>query len=484
MRTAAVVGSQAPRIHVVPPYVSSAGEEALEVAEVAGLYLDPWEKLVISDALGETPAGRWAAYRVGLVAPRQNGKGSILEARELAGLFAFGERLIVHSAHEQATASEHFNRLLALMEGVPEFDQRILKVVRGKGSEAIKLRDGFRIFFKTRTGGGGRGFTGNLVVFDEAMILAAAFMAALVPTMAAVSITGDPQLWFAGSAVDQLKTPHGVEFARVRADALAGKERLAYFDWSAPGDDPAGVPAEVLDDPDVWAMANPGLGIRISAQYIADERNALGSREFAVERLGIGDWPSPDELSGRLFMPGVWVALTDASSSALDPVCFAVDVSPDRSSAAISVGGRRSDGRWHTEVVDHRRGTEWVVPRTVALTRRHKHVGPVVDGVGPAAALVPEFAEAGVEVRMAKTQEYVQACGQFYDHVTRGTLRHLGTDELATAVDGASRRPLGDAWALSRKDSQADITPLVSAVLARWGAETLPLAVDVAANIH
>ena len=77
----------------------------------------------------------------------------------------------------------------------------------------------------------------------------------------------------------------------------------------------------------------------------------------------------------------------------------------------------------------------------------------------------------------------MQACGQFYDAVMRGTLRHLGTDELSVAADGAARRPLGDAWALSRKDSGADITPLVSAVLARWGAETIALEVDAAQNI-
>jgi hypothetical protein len=81
----AVVGAQAPRIHHVPPYVSSAGQQAIEIAEIAGLYLDPWEKLVIGDALGETADGRWAAYRVGLEVPRQNGKGSVLEAGSSRG---------------------------------------------------------------------------------------------------------------------------------------------------------------------------------------------------------------------------------------------------------------------------------------------------------------------------------------------------------------------------------------------------------------
>ena len=474
MSSAVAVGQQTPRIHVRPEYVSSAGPEAIEVAEVAGLHLDPWQRLVLTDALGETGAGRWAAYRVGLEVARQNGKGGVLEARELAGLFAFGERLIIHSAHEQATATEHFNRILALMEGVPEFDRRILKAVRGKGQEAIVLRDGYRIFFKTRTGGGGRGFTGDLVVFDEAMILAAAFMAALVPTMAARSMVGDPQLWFVGSAVDQQKTEHGVEFARVRADALKAVERLAYFGWSAPYDSPDQVPVDALDDPGVWAMGNPGMGIRISPEYIADERRALGPREFAVERLGVGDWPDPAELAGRLFAPGAWASLCDRRSQAQDPVVFTFDSAPDQNWSSIGVAGHRRDGLGHVEIVAHDAGTDWVPERVAALVERHKPLAVLCDEKGPAAALVPALVDLGVKVKLTNTSELVQACGMFLRAVKNGTLRHLGTDELTNAVEGAARRPLGDAWAWSRKNSTVDISPLVSVTLALWGLSTQP----------
>ncbi len=89
-------GAQRPRVCWVPPYRSSTGEEALEVCALAGLHLDPWQAYVLREALGERPDGQWAAREVGLVVPRQCGKGAILEARELAGLFVLDERLIVH----------------------------------------------------------------------------------------------------------------------------------------------------------------------------------------------------------------------------------------------------------------------------------------------------------------------------------------------------------------------------------------------------
>ena len=51
--TADVRGVQEPRLRHVPEYVASAGLEAVELCRMAGLALDPWEELVLVDALGE-----------------------------------------------------------------------------------------------------------------------------------------------------------------------------------------------------------------------------------------------------------------------------------------------------------------------------------------------------------------------------------------------------------------------------------------------
>jgi hypothetical protein len=85
----------------VPPAVSAAqGEDALELAESAGLVLDDWEAWVLVNSMATMPGGRWSSFEVGLLVPRQNGKNAILEARELAGLFLLDELLLIHTAHE------------------------------------------------------------------------------------------------------------------------------------------------------------------------------------------------------------------------------------------------------------------------------------------------------------------------------------------------------------------------------------------------
>jgi hypothetical protein len=85
-------------------------------------------------------------------------------------------------------------------------------------------------------------------------------------------------------------------------------------------------------------------------------------------------------------------------------------------------------------------------------------------------------------VQFATAGEYARACGMFFDAVDQDALRHLGTDELAAAVDGARKRHLSEAWAWSHKESESDITSLEAVTLALWGLETEDV-VDLAQNV-
>lgn len=467
------LGDQEPRLSHVPEYVSTSGAEAIEVAELAGLFLDEWQQLVLSHSLGERLDGKWAAQSVGLVVPRQNGKGSILEARELAGLFLVGERLIIHSAHEQATASEQFRRLLDLIESVPEFDRRVLKAPKGKGNEAIELRGGQRIFFKTRTSGAGRGFTADCLIYDEAMILPEAFVAAVSPTLAARSLATETgvQTWYAGSAVDQQSNEHGIVFARVRQRGIDGDPRLAFFEWSCDYPDPNRVPVEAVRDRRMWAQANPSLGIRISEEHVEGEIGELGLRGFAVERLSVGDWPDPTQEAERVISIAAWNGLADRQSAISGPGVLSFDVAPDSTSATIAGAGYRPDRLLHVGVIDRERGTTWLAPRLAELVRQLRPIAVVADSAGSVAPLLPEIERHGVKVILTSPKEYAQACGMIANAVRNEALRHPGTPELLAAVSDCKTKPLADAWKWDRR-SGADISPLVAASLAVWGVET------------
>lgn len=425
-------------------------------------------------ALREQPDGRWAAKEFGLEVARQNGKGELIEGREALGLFYLDERKLIHSAHEFATASEALDRMDDRIGQNPQLKHRVKSVKRSHGEEGVYLKDGRKLLYKTRTKGGGRGFGADFLGLDEAMFIAEAFLAALMPV---ISARPNPQMWYMGSAVDQEKMEHGVVFARLRERALEGNApRMAYLGWSPAYDSkrrwetPEDVPSAAAADPHVIAHANPALGIRIDLDHIIEtEREAMDHRTFCVERLGVGDWPHVDAADAQGIPKETWVALTDSGSRPVDPVCFAFDVKPDRSKAAIGVAGRRADGLYHVEVVDHRAGTGWVADRLVELVEKHGPVSVRVDERGPAAALISQVTKAGVALETMNGQEYARACATMYDACDQGTVRHLGTPELQAAVTGASTRPLGDSWAWSRKTSGVDISPLVACTLALWG---------------
>lgn len=467
--TAAPPAARPPRVRKVPAYATSAGAEAVDLAASAGLLLDDWQADTLTDALGERPDGTWSAFEVGLIVPRQNGKGAVIEARELAGLFLFGERLILHSAHEFKTAQEAFRRLLGLVEGTDDLRRRVSRIRTSHGEEGIELFGGQRLRFVARSTGSGRGFTGDCVILDEAYALTAEEMAALLPTMSA---RPNPQLWYTSTPP---KDPAAMLTSLRSRGASADEGRLAYFEYGAEGP----VDAIDLDDRRLWADTNPALGIRISEEFVANERDALKAAvaEFARERLGV--WPPSVDGEWQVITEAAWSARADPESTLVDPVALAVDVTPDRSWAVIGAAGAREDGSLGVEVIDHRRGTGWVGTRMKTLTERWKPCAVVVDAGGPAGSLLADLEKAlrrGMEVTKPSAREAGQACGALWDGLCGDTptVWHLDQAPLNTAVAGARKRPLGDAWAWDRRSVSVDISPLVAVTLAAWGYATRP----------
>lgn len=445
--------SAPPRLLVRPPAASNAAAEAVELARSAGLVLDPWQELVLEAGLGERPDGKWSALEVGVIVPRQNGKGSILEARELAGLFLFGETLILHSAHEFKTAQEAFRRVLFLVENTPDLDRQVLRVRTSHGEEGIELRNGARLRFVARSGGSARGFSGDLVILDESYRLPAAAIAALFPTLSA---RPNPQVWYTTSSPPNVdEASEHIRRTRARAES-DDPGRLAWAEWSCP-------PEVDPDDPAAWAAANPALGLRIEEEFVATERSTYPEETFLVERLGV--WLTSSTASK---IPAIkWAAREDRSAAAGGDVAFALDMPPDRSTVSVAVADREV-----VELVDQV-SPETAVARAQELADRWAPLGFVIDAAGPAASLVPDLEAAGLRVHVTTARELTSACGRVYDAVLAGELRHRGQPLLNVAVDAAGTRKLGDAWAWSRSSSTVDISPLVAVTLALHGAHVL-----------
>lgn len=464
---AQLMGSQTPRIDVTPLYFTSAGDDAVDLAAVAGLHLDPWQQHVLRGALGERVDGRWKAFEVGLIVPRQNGKGSILEARELAGMFLFGERLILHSAHLFGTAVEHQQRLESLIRGseLVEYMQgyagdpqgKMSGIKTGNSGMSLTTASGNRVLFKARSRGSARGFTADLVVFDEAYDLPRSVQASMLPTLASKSLNESPQIWYASSA--GMPDSEVLKSLRDRALSPAEETKLAFYEWSTVEDaDPA--------DPANWALANPALGRRISAEYVDSERRAMSDEHFKRERLGI--WSKVG--SSSAIPADFWAQCLDSESRSGVDVAFGVDVTPLRDVATIAAASMRPDGTVHVEVIDRRAGTEWVPGRLEELRRKWEPVATVYTAAGQTSEVVAKQPRLRRHLTALDHRTYSQACGAFYEALGRGGVRHTGQDELDTAVQ-ACRRSKGSSelWYWTRDDRSQDISPLVAVTLAHHG---------------
>jgi hypothetical protein len=331
-----------------------------------------------------------------------------------------------------------------------------------RGAESIELKNGKRLRFIARSGGSGRGFSADLVILDEAYELGDAAMAALLPTLSA---RPNPQIWYTSTA----GKPTSVQLGRVRERGLRGDDpSLAFFEWSvdAGNYDPG--------DPLCWAQANPGLGIRISPEYIERERAALAPDEFARERLGVGTYPA--DLAGWSVIPAdAWLNLADEDSQITGVPSFAVAVDgKDGRHGAIGVAGYRGDGLLHVELADYRPGTSWIPARLAEMYRQHGGQ-VVIDASGHESSLIPAVEQAGIPVIKPSSRDVVAAFGQFFDAVTDAkSLRHLGQPELTRALAGAVTRDVGDAGRTWGRKLSHDVSPVVAVTLAAWAAAPGP----------
>jgi len=492
-----VVDVALPTFGWAPPAVSSFGAEAVDLAASAGLMLDPWQVYALDQILGEQADGRPSAFEACLIVPRQNGKGSVLEALSLAWLYLTDAPLILHSAHEFKTAAEAFRRLRALIMGAPHLSRRVERVTTAAGNEAIELTSGQRLRYVARSDKSAIGFTSGKLILDEAFAISAEEMAAMLPTL---STQPDAQLVYTSTAgkvaSSQLRSLRG----RGRAGDSPG---LCYLEYGGQVKCPPDCRHELdaaacgLNDRAVWASSNPSWEVHradgtqgITEVYVANERQALVAvpEKFARERLGA--WDAAPEDAASPISAEAWAAcrvrIEDGEDPAITgPPVLGLDVSPDRTSAAIGLAGRRADGMVQVEVVRSGSGEGWVLPE-LQQARDAGMTTLAMDGRSQAMALKADLEAAGWTVLELGPGDQVEACiGLQRDVMAGDRLRHLGDGVLARALSVATTRPVGDGggWAWARKRSDGDIAPLVAVTAARRallqveaGASVVPMA--------
>ena len=469
-----------PAYWFAPEYDYTLGPQVCDVAALAGFAPDEAQAPILDGIFAEKD-GLPAIFEALLVGCRQNFKSGVLEQTFLGWMVVTGEPGATWTAHVHDTARGSFEHIAGLIEATPSLSRQVSSILEGKHDELIELKGGRAFQFGTRTGRGGRGRSFGKHVWDEYLYATSTHEGTLMPTMSTfpdaqrigATTAGKPESARARSLRD-----------RGRRGDLVKDPRLLYVEYAddLPGDCQRGVDCTHLygtpgcryDDEARWARANPALGVRITLDYVRDERRALDPAEFGRERLGY--WDDPADETARAIDSQDWDELRDLNSEVVGEPVFGLDVAPDRSWSSIVAAGMSATDRLHIEitsrggVVDHRTGTGWLLKRFRKLLKAFPGMRVVILGRSQGETFAQRLSELGCQVEVVQSGDWPATVSAFLDAVSTERIAHLGQVELDAAVDSAVLVPVGEEQSkYGRRKSAGQIGPLVAATLAVAG---------------
>ena len=476
----------APRLLVLPPGDVDLGEAdaAIEMWEhYSHKRLDPSQRLAVQVIMALGPDGRWAAATTGREMPRQNGKGDEIEVVELWGLIQRGEA-ILHTIHDAVLlASQTQQRMLSVLEGHADLRRLVKRKWQGTGQQMIEMRNGGTIWYRTRTGGGGRGVDDiDRLVVDEAQHATDEQLAAVSPTLLA---NPNSQLNALGTA--GLAGMSRWWWSQRRRALSADPGSFGYVGHTAEqvhlGPDGAVVQPRVnAGDRDLWRSCNPAVASERGGgmAFLEEQFRRLGPDGFAREHLCVWDPPPVEaERSWLVWSESEWRACSAApgpeSGWLVGPVALAVEQPPSQELITVTAAGECRDGGVGVEVVAQGRGSAWLVRHLGELRGQGVEFGRVVvDPGGPGLSLIDPLNEAGFPVTEASAKDLMAACGRFHDAVLSQQVRHRDRPEMDAAVQGLTTRDVGGRW-LPERRAGVDVSPISTAILAFFGHQLGPV---------
>lgn len=488
----ALLGEAPPRVLVEPKGVrANSWEDVADLSAMAGITLDGWQETILRAAMGERTDKTWAAKRVGVTVPRQNGKSQLLVARVLAGALLFGEKKIVVSAHQQDTARESFGKLVEIIED--EANGWLRERIRPNGimnainREAIKFANGATVQFKARSGAGSRGFSADCLMLDEAQSLGARAWTSINSTMSAMP---NPQVWLLGTAPQD--EDDSETFENVRSAAIDGKSTsAAWCEWGADRES-AEYKAAAADlaakrwSPAVeylcWS-ANPAWSARMNVEVVQGECETYAPLKFGQDRLGL--WASEDG-GRRLISADEW---RDAQAPAVDGVrSLSVTFSASGKMMGV-VGSAKHELGIHVEEpwdgdgplggpVDLGRVVRWLTDDPEKPERWRTFAQVTICGPSHDRVLYQALRDGGVPARVLHiptTGEYYAACAMALESIRDGSLTRTAGQALldaSVAVSDKKDRGTEGAWGWNSTGDDGLEVHVEAMSLAHWSART------------
>jgi hypothetical protein len=425
-----------------------------------GITFDDWQQGASQLILSKSANGQYATTVGGVTAsiPRQVGKTFFIGWIAFALCIIQRGVTVVWTAHRASTADETFKGMKS-MAASSLMGPHIDRIADNGSEQTIEFRNGSRVVFGARERGFGRGFTKlDVVVFDEAQILTERAIEDMVPAQNASANALTIMIGTPPRPIDPSEV-----FEDARRAALAGEAPDSlYIEFSADRD------ADITDRKQ-WRKANPSYPGRTNESAMLRMLRKLSADSFKREALGI--WDEMD--AHRAAIPAAaWKELAIEDVPEDWPLAaIGLDMNPERTHLSIAVAAFGPE-HVHVELVPFEDlGSKAVVDWVYERAKRRIPV--VIDAYSPARSFEAELKKRGCLVRVMGAAELSQACGGLYDAVmVDESLSHFGQEALDDSLAGATKESFGHggAWKWNRKSFDVDLSPLMAATAAHFGA--------------
>lgn len=446
---------------IVPDGIVSTGWPAVrDTLRELGITFDDWQQGASQLILSKSANGQYATTVGGVTAsiPRQVGKTFFIGWIAFALCIIQRGLTVVWTAHRASTADETFKGMKS-MAASSLMGPHIERIADNGSEQVIEFRNGSRVVFGARERGFGRGFTKlDVVVFDEAQILTERAIEDMVPAQNASANALTIMIGTPPRPIDPSEV-----FEDARRAALAGEAPDSlYIEFSADRD------ADITDRKQ-WRTANPSYPGRTNESAMLRMLRKLSADSFKREALGI--WDEMD--AHRSAIPAAaWKELAiDTVPSEWPLAAIGLDMNPERTHLSIAVAAFGPE-HVHVELVPFddlgsKAVVDWVYERA------KRRIPVVIDAYSPARSLEGELKKRGCLVRVMGAAELSQACGGLYDAVmVDESITHFGQEALDKSLAGATKENFGPAgaWKWNRKSLDVDLSPLMAATAAHFGA--------------
>ncbi|CAM3212772.1 hypothetical protein PSET11_03040 [Arthrobacter ulcerisalmonis] len=395
---------------------------------------------------------------------RRATKTSSIQATLLARCFNIPGYKIISTAQSGTLSQQFLAELGSQLEmAYPDETTRPFRFYKSNGSIRIVWENGSSWRAVKPMASAVRGMAADCILLDEAGeydskvsddLLSGAIPVLATRPNAQLIITGTPP-----------RTREGLLWQYLTA-GRKGTEDLGILDYSMLSTDDA-------SDESVWHRVYPGLSSGlVSIKFLRKALATQGLLSFAREFLCL----DPSASSIAAIDPEDWAATQVPDMLPLPTANFSVsfDVAPDGSSSALSVAWYSEQGTPCVQVLAHRAGYSWLPNELAKLLRATRGVPVVYDRIGNNLAVIQELQrlrgvpQSGIESIGAK--EVSAGVAILMSALSDRNLIHALDPSLDSGAEGANFRYVNDARLFGRRNSTADVAPLVAASNALYDA--------------